>query len=96
MLVAVLIAVLGMIAVSCGGSSEECKTCTTYKEWDEGTNKGHEVSGTLFVKKFCGSSLIRQELLEGQPAGTVVPTTAVATDTKVIGALNVIWRVDCE
>lgn len=95
MLVAVLIAVLGMIVVSCGGSSETCKTCTSYKEWDEGTSKGLEAAGTRFVKKFCGTELIRQEVLEGTSAGTIIPTVAV-DGTKTIGALKVIWRVECE
>lgn len=96
MLVAVLVAVLGMIVVSCSGSSEDCKTCTSYKEWSEGTSKGLEAAGTRFVKQFCGTALIRQELLEGQSAGTMTPTTALDGNTKVVGTLSVIWRVECE
>lgn len=94
-IVAVLIAVLGMVVVSCGGSSEDCKTCTSYKEWNEGSSNGTPVEGTLFVRKFCGANLIRQEVLDGQSAGTMTPTVAV-DGTKTVGALKVIWRVDCE
>lgn len=96
MLSAVFIAVVGMIAVSCGGSSEDCKTCTSYKVYAEGTSIGQEAPGTRFTKKFCGTALVRQELLDGASAGTVVPTASAVDGTKSVGELKVNWSVECQ